>query len=118
MTVPCAVVLAAALLLAPGGSFAHSVLLQASPAPDARLPGAPGELALRFNNRVEKKLSRVRLVDSEGGALVLAPGADGAPDRLVAPLPPLGPGRWRVEWQVLSADGHVVTGAYTFQVAP
>jgi len=25
---------------------------------------------------------------------------------------------WRVEWQVFSTDGHVVTGSYQFRLAP
>jgi methionine-rich copper-binding protein CopC len=33
-------------------------------------------------------------------------------------MPPLAPGRWRVQWQVLSTDGHVVSGRYEFQLAP
>jgi methionine-rich copper-binding protein CopC len=42
----------------------------------------------------------------------------GSADRLVAALPPLTPGTWRVEWQVLSTDGHVVAGRFEFKVAP
>jgi methionine-rich copper-binding protein CopC len=41
-----------------------------------------------------------------------------AADRLTASVPPLAPGRWRVEWQVLSVDGHVVTGRFEFRLAP
>ena len=43
---------------------------------------------------------------------------DGTSDRLTGPMPPLGPGRWRVEWQVLSTDGHVVSGRFDFNIAP
>jgi methionine-rich copper-binding protein CopC len=74
---------------------------------------------LRFNNRIEKTLSRVRLLDEQGAAQALAVAADGARRGSPhAPLPSLAPGRWRVEWQVLSTDGHVVTGRFEFRLAP
>ena len=98
---------------------AHSLLLESSPAPGAMLKAAPRELGLRFNNRIEKPLSKVRLLDSHGAAqTVTLTREGGAPDWLRAPLPPLAPGRWRVEWQVLSTDGHVVSGRFDFQIAP
>ena len=80
---------------------------------------APNHISLRFNNRVEKGLSRLRLVDAAGTvqSLPLA-AADPGVDRLTAPLPSLRPGPYRVEWQVLSADGHVVSGRFAFTVAP
>jgi methionine-rich copper-binding protein CopC len=74
---------------------------------------------LRFNNRIEKPLSRVRLVDGRGSALPLVLAAEAtSADRLTATLPALAPGRWRVEWQVLSTDGHVVSGRFEFQISP
>jgi methionine-rich copper-binding protein CopC len=80
---------------------------------------APDRISLRFNNRVEKGLSRLRLVDAAGVARSLPLAAtDHAVDRLTAAVPPLRPGPYRVEWQVLSADGHVVSGRFTFTVAP
>ena len=33
-------------------------------------------------------------------------------------LPPLAPGRYRVEWRVISVDTHVTEGDFTFVVAP
>ena len=99
---------------------AHSLLLAATPAPDAVLKASPPHVRLRFNNRVEKSLSRVRLVDERGAvAAALIDSRDSAAaDSVVARLPPLAPGAWRVEWQVFSTDGHVVSGAYGFRLAP
>src|SRR5205085_2259886 len=94
---------------------AHSLLLESTPAANATV-GAPPALRLRFNNRIEKRLSRVRLVDERGAATDLTLAEDGAADWLSAPAPSLAPGRYRVEWQVLSTDGHVVTGRFSFTV--
>jgi methionine-rich copper-binding protein CopC len=105
-------------LVAAGPAFAHSLLLESAPAAGATLPSSPSTLMLRFNNRIEKPLSRVRLVDSTGAKQALTLSPDGAADRLVATVPALAPGTWRVEWQVLSTDGHVVAGRFQFKVAP
>lgn len=112
--------LAAGLVLAAAGpAAAHSLLLESAPASGATLTTPPRELMLRFNNRIEKSLSRVRVLDERGAAQTLAVTGDpSAADRLTASIPPLAPGRWRVEWQVLSMDGHVVAGRFEFRLAP
>ena len=80
---------------------------------------APTQLTARFNNRIEKPLSRLRLLDARGEPLPLAaPVADGPADRLTTALPRLRPGTYRVEWQVLSTDGHIVRGGFSFRVVP
>jgi len=107
---------ALALWLAPAAA-AHSLLIGSSPGADAVVTAAPG-VALRFNNRIEKKLSQLRLVPPRGEPQVLPLQTGGAVDALEAPLPPLTPGRYRVEWRVLSTDGHVVSGAFGFSVSP
>jgi methionine-rich copper-binding protein CopC len=105
-----------ALVLTAALSDAHSLLLESSPKADSVVAPAPAELRLRFNNRIEKRLSRIRLVSDRGEVrdVVLQP--DGAADWLTGPLPPVTAGRYRVEWQVLSTDGHVVSGRFTFTV--
>jgi methionine-rich copper-binding protein CopC len=73
----------------------------------------------RFNNRIEKVLSRLRLLDERGGEHPLVISVSGDPaDRLSAAMPALSPGRYRVEWQVLSTDGHIVVGRFMFRVTP
>jgi len=110
---------AAALVLAVAAAApAHSILLESVPAPGATVV-APRELTVRFNNRIEKPLSRLRLLDARCEPLPLAAAvADGPADRLTTALPPLAPGVYRVEWRVLSTDGHIVSGGFSFRVAP
>lgn len=106
------------LLLTVTPAAAHSLLLASSPAAGSVLTASTPELRLRFNNRIEKRLSRLRLVDERGDGRDLTVAADGAADWLIAPMGALVPGRYRVEWQVLSTDGHVVTGRFTFTLKP
>ena len=87
------VVAAGILLLALAGSArAHSLLLESAPAADALLAASPPEISLRFNNRIEKKLSTIRLLDERGGVRPLTMLADGPADRLTATVPSLDPG--------------------------
>ena len=110
------VVVLLALLFCASPVTAHSLLLESIPAAQSTVDASPAELRLRFNNRIEKRLSRLRLVDERGTAVDLPVAADGAADWLTAALPAVAPGRYRVEWQVLSTDGHVVSGRFTFTV--
>ncbi len=96
-------------------ALAHSLLLASTPSANSTVE-LPRELRLRFNNRIEKRLSRLRLVDERGAVRNLPVAEDGAADWLTAELPAVAAGRYRVEWQVLSTDGHVVTGRFSFTV--
>ena len=111
-------VLAAVLTLALAtAAQAHSLLLASVPAPGTAVHDPPA-VTLRFNNRIEKKLCQIRLVSAGGEAQALAVRTDGALDGLEAPLPPLATGRYRIDWRVLSTDGHVVSGTFAFSVSP
>jgi len=107
------------VLLLTANADAHSLLLESSPAAGATLSEGPPQISLRFNNRIEKNLSTIRVLDERGAPrpATMRVG-DGAADRLTATVPALAPGAWRVEWQVLSTDGHIVSGRFSFRVAP
>jgi methionine-rich copper-binding protein CopC len=108
---------AALVLLSVSVGRAHSLLLSSVPSAGAVVGGAT-TVSLRFNNRIEKKLSQIRLVSPAGEAQPLSLRTGGAVDSLEAPLPSLAPGRYRVDWRVLSTDGHVVSGSFAFSVSP
>lgn len=116
MSRPSLLTAAALILTLTPAALAHSLLIASVPAAGTTVSTAPA-VALRFNNRVEKKLSRIRLVSAGGDAQILPLRTDGAVDTLEAPLPSLASGRYRVEWRVLSTDGHVVSGAFAFTLA-
>src|SRR3989442_9995005 len=75
---------------------------------------------LRFNNRIEKRLSRVRLVDERGTVAAAPTGRadDEAAESLLAVVPPLAPGVWRVEWQGFSPPRPLVPRRYPVWLAP
>jgi methionine-rich copper-binding protein CopC len=106
------------MVVAGAGATAHSLLIDSTPAANAIVPAPPRELVLRFNNRIEKKLSKVRLVGGNGERVEVPVAVTGRADTITAIMPAVAAGPWRVEWQVLSTDGHVVTGAFSFRLGP
>lgn len=71
---------------------------------------------LVFNNSVNPALSQVRLVGDAGSEWTLAIELGESPEILVATTPALDAGSYRVEWRVVSADGHPVAGDFVFQL--
>ena len=112
-----ALAIAIALLGVAEHAAAHALLVESIPAEAATLEISPPQLVLRFNSRIEHKLSRATLSFGEDGEPhPLTVDASAAPDRLVAPLPPLAAGSYLVDWQVLSVDGHRVAGKLRFRI--
>src|ERR1700682_4590317 len=98
----CAAVLAAAVIAStPQQAAAHALVLESTPAPGAMLSEPPAKVYLRFNSKLEKRLSHVTLSPEEGRrvALPIAVNVREKPDRLGAPLAPLPPGGCRGRYQ-------------------
>ncbi len=115
-------VLAAGLLVAGlmdvAPVFAHPILVSSIPDNGAVISRLPPRLVLRFNNRVEKALCRIALVDAGGRSTPLSVATgEGDEAALIAPMPAVPPGSYRVDWRVLSADGHFVSGSLSFRFA-
>lgn len=114
----CAAMVAGWLLF-PVAVFAHAHLLKSAPAADSK-SGEVREITLQFSEPVEAKLSSVHLQDREDRNVV-EPAAETVhdhPDSLVLHLyESLAPGQYRVQWNVVSADGHRMKGEYRFLVS-
>lgn len=110
-----ALTLTGLLVLAASPSHAHSELRAASPANGATLSAPPAAIDLQFNESVQ--VTALRLF-REGGAEV-AIGRPRALDSVRSyrqPLPALEPGAYRIEWRIISADGHPVGGVIRFRL--
>lgn len=99
---------------------AHAALEASTPAANSVLESMPASIVLDFDDGVEASVAAIELVDGEGrpiavdaprqgddGTIVVAAVADGSA---------LGDGLYAVAWKVTSDDGHVVEGAFAFQV--
>ena len=112
------VVAAAVLASSPGEATAHALVLESVPAQGATLTSPPTHVFLRFNSKLEKRLSHVSLAPEKGKPVALPISVNGQdqPDRIDLPLAPLAPGAYVVRYKVLAADGHITEGALRFAV--
>jgi copper transport protein len=100
-------------------AYAHAELLETSPVDNAVAATPPKRAWLRFNEAVTLTPQSIQLLDPTGGKVGIgAPGhADGKANTAAAALPAdLAKGTYTVAWRVLSADSHVISGAFRFSV--
>jgi copper resistance protein C len=109
---------AAALVSPPVLALAHALVLESRPPQGAQLTAAPREVYLRFNSKLEKRLSHVTIATEKGQPVPLPIATDDGekPDRLVLPLAHLGPGAYVVRYKFLAFDGHITEGILRFSV--
>jgi copper transport protein len=112
-----ALVVVLAWLLVPTQASAHAALVSSVPAANSVLETPPPSLQLTFDEAIVTDLASVKLFDGAGKPVVLDRAHAGADDKTVAvTLPKLSDGLYAVRWRVTSADGHVVDGAFSFQI--
>lgn len=109
-----AVALTAALgLVAAPPAAAHNYLVGADPADGSTLARTPAAVVLRFDEPSVALGTQVLVTGPEGAV------GQGAPrlvdDTVTQALVPGAPaGRYTVDWRVTSADGHPITGRFSF----
>lgn len=108
------VLLAAIASAGPSSALAHSELRRSSPASGAVLGRSPERVELVFGERVQ--LTALRLFRVGGEEIPLPRRAIREADSETIPLPPIAAGAYRIEWRIISADGHPVGGTITFRV--
>ncbi|MBC6459933.1 copper resistance CopC/CopD family protein [Actinomadura sp. HBU206391] len=100
-------------------AYAHAELLESSPVDNAVADSPPRQAWLRFNEAVTLTPQSIQLLDSSGDRVEIgAPEhAAGKANTAAAALPAgLRRGTYTVAWRVLSADSHVISGAFRFSV--
>lgn len=106
---------ALAVLAAPP-VFAHARLVAATPASGSTV-SSPRTIALTFSERFAAPFSTVEVEDQRGRAVALTKrvSQDGKTlgGTFAAPLPA---GVYQVSWAIAAADGHRMTGTYSFTV--
>jgi len=98
--------------------LAHAILVKALPDRDAVVSDAPEEVLLTFNEGVGQEFLALAVVDEAGKRVDKHDAHQDFTDHshLRASVEKLVPGRYMVRYRVLSADGHVVSGKYYFQI--
>jgi len=106
--------------ISPNTVLGHALLVDSTPRQNEELVTPPKEIVLQFNARIEKKVTQATLLEGKDHKIKLPPipeDKQGPPERLVVPLPKLGPGSYRLEYRVLAADGHTTPGLVRFKVS-
>ncbi|QGQ95939.1 hypothetical protein EHS13_14175 [Paenibacillus psychroresistens] len=105
------------VLLLPAKAFAHSSVLTEIPMPNSILASSPPVIKLTFNERLEKELFSIKVMDSQGKSVTSAKTQMSLTQReLNLTLPPLNDGVYTVDYKVISADGHPIEADYTFTI--
>ena len=102
---------------------AHDDLRSSTPSAGARLTAAPQQVRLVFSDEVEPGFTTVALRVAAGAPMTLTAREDGS--LVTASVPSTansgaaagGPVGWKLEYRVVSSDGHPVSGSVSFSVA-
>jgi len=97
---------------------AHTELESASPAPDSTATAAVTSISLTFTQAVTPAEPAIQLFDEQGRPVAVGPvtsSPDGATITTTLPQP-TGNGRFGVLWQIVSTDGHTLSGSFEFVV--
>ena len=98
-------------------ALAHAILLASTPAAGSTVPAGHAAFELRYNSRIDRARSALRLTGPAKTETALPIAADGPPDILRTEAD-LQPGSYVLRWQVLAVDGHVTRGDVPFRVTP
>ena len=106
------------LALPAASAFAHAGLESSTPGSSSVLEESPEAIVLDFDEAVEAPLTTIGLFDADARPIeVGVPVAVSGDDTIVqASLPDLADGLYAVSWRITSVDGHVVDGAFSFQI--
>lgn len=110
-------VAALAALVLPSVALAHANIQGTTPGYRERVEAPPRAIVLKFDQRATALPGAIE-VRAASGKLVPTPARTRPGDAraVEAPLPRLSKGAYTVRWRVLSVDGHVISGVYTFGV--
>lgn len=108
-----------ATLLVSQQALAHAHLASASPANEAVVSTSPQALTLSFTEGIEARFSGASLTAADGKSIATGNASVDSADNKVLNVPlsaALAAGEYKVNWHVLSVDGHKTKGEYRFTV--
>jgi copper resistance protein C len=99
-----------------GTASAHATRISADPAPDSALDAGPERVSATFNEQLQTSFAAMTVVGPDGNLWSTGPTEIEGAVASVG-LRPLGPvGSYTVNYRVTSADGHVVSGSWSFRL--
>ena len=106
------------LLFQVNSVLAHATLVKSDPPRRASLSSPPKRIQLWFNEKIEGSYASVTVLDSKKKSItennpevVLDD-----PKSVILNIPQMEPGRYTVQYRVMSVDGHVIASSYDFSI--
>ena len=106
------------MLFQVNSALAHATLVKSDPPRRASLSSPPKQIQLWFNEKIEGSYASVTVLDSKKKSItennpevVLDD-----PKSVVLNIPQMEPGRYTVQYRVMSVDGHVIASSYDFSI--
>lgn len=96
------------------GASAHAYLDHASPRVGSTVASSPDKVTLYFSQGLEPRFSRAEVRSSAGARVDQGSSVSG--NMIHVSVKGLAPGRYRVQWRVLSVDSHTTQGSFSFRV--
>ena len=100
---------------------AHAFLVRAEPRVGSKVNKSPTEVRVWFSETVQAGVSSIHVFDMSGKQVDKNDTHSGRSNRAalcVSLIPALRPGSYKVIWRVTSADTHVTSGDFHFQIVP
>lgn len=94
----------------------HAILKETTPAANSKVAGPDVPITLKYNVRIDAKLSKLSLLNPDNSTSELKIDEQKSPDTLTSKATGLKPGAYRIRWQVLAPDGHITRGEIPFTV--
>ena len=100
---------------------AHAFLIRAEPRVGSKVNKVPTEVRVWFSETVQASVSSIRVFNESGKQVDKKDTHSDRANRAVicvSLIPALTPGSYKVVWRVTSADTHVTSGNFHFQIVP
>ena len=109
------------VIAAPVRVEAHAFLVRAEPRVGSKVNKVPTEVRIWFSESVQAGASSIKVFDVSGKPVDKKDTHSDRTNRAVlcvSLIPVLTPGTYKVIWRVTSADTHVTSGDFHFQIVP
>jgi len=108
--------LSAVAVTSAGPAWSHATLVSSSPADGEQVPVPPSQVSATFNEPMQTQFAAMTLIGPDGGQY--GAGEPAVDDTVISvAVRPGGPaGDYTANYRATSADGHVVSGSWTFRV--
>ena len=100
---------------------AHAFLIRAEPRVGSKVNKVPTEVRVWFSETVQARVSSIQVFDVSGKQVDKKDTHSDRANRAVicvSLIPAPTPGSYKVVWRVTSADTHVTSGNFHFQIVP